>query len=122
MKSTCKECGRILIPKNKIQHYKEVLDEIEKKEGIEARRAKIKDIVASLKTINKCPYCKTRQQKIKLEKPNTVLENEKKLSPIEIRTRLEKISDDDCFLFFCTGQNKTAQDLTKDFYKVLFAY
>ncbi len=99
LKSTCRECSRILIPKNKISKYKEVLDEVEKEKGIGGRRQKIKDIIASLKTINKCPHCKARQKKITMDKPTTFFEDEKRISPIEIRTRLEKISDDDILLF-----------------------
>src|SRR3989338_4174516 len=76
IRCTCRECGRILIPKDKI-----------------------KDIISNLKTINKCPYCKARQQKITLDKPTTFFENEKRLSPIEVRSRLERIPDEDCFLF-----------------------
>jgi len=99
LKSTCRDCGRILIPKNKISHYKEILDAVEKEKGLDGRRAKIKEIIASLKTINKCPYCKARQKKIKLEKPTTFIEDDKRISPIEIRARLEKISDDEIALF-----------------------
>jgi DNA-directed RNA polymerase subunit A' len=99
LKCTCRECGRILIPKNKIDYYKEVLNKVDKEMGIEARRKYIKEIVASLKTANKCPYCKSRQQKIQLEKPTTFVENEKRLNPIEIRTRLERVMDDDAELF-----------------------
>src|SRR3989339_1933010 len=96
LKCTCRDCGRILISQNKIKKTKEILDEVEKEKGIEERRQKVKDIIASLKTINKCPNCKARQHKISLEKPTTFIENEKRISPIEIRTRLEKIPDEDC--------------------------
>ena len=96
LRCTCRECGRILIPKNKIATHMDELEKSEIESGLEERRIKIKEIIKSLKTINKCPYCKSRQQKITLEKPTTFLENEKRISPIEIRTRLEKISDDDC--------------------------
>lgn len=99
LKCTCKECGRILIPQNKIDKTVEELDKIEAEEGLIGRRKRINEIVTSLKTINKCPHCKARQQKISIEKPTTYLENEKRLSPIEIRTRLEKITDDDCIAF-----------------------
>jgi len=99
LKSTCRDCGRILIPKNKISKFMEILDEVEKEKGLEGRRDKIKDIIASLKTINKCPHCKARQKKIKLEKPTTFIEDDKRISPIEIRARLEKITDDDLLLF-----------------------
>ncbi len=99
LKCTCKECGRILIPENKIGSYIEELNKIEEDEGLLGRRKKINEIVSKLKTTNKCPHCKARQQKIKIEKPTTFLENEKRLSPIEIRTRLEKISDEDIEVF-----------------------
>jgi len=99
LRCTCRECGRVLIPKNKIGHYITKLNKIEKDIGIERRRAKIKEIITSLKTTNKCPHCKARQGKIKVEKPTTFLENEKRISPIEIRTRLEKIPDEDCEIF-----------------------
>ncbi len=99
LKSTCRDCGRVLIPQNKIKKYKEVLDEVDKEKGVEDRRKKVKDIITNLKTINKCPHCKARQQKITLEKPTTFFENQKRISPIEVRTRLEKIPDEDCELF-----------------------
>ena len=99
LKSTCKECGRVLIPKNKIDAVKLQLDKIGKEVGVEEKRELVKDIIADMKTIHKCPHCKARQQKISLEKPTTFLEAEKRISPIEVRTRLEKISDEDCELF-----------------------
>ncbi|MBS3097770.1 DNA-directed RNA polymerase subunit A' [Candidatus Woesearchaeota archaeon] len=99
IRCTCRECGRILIPKDKIKKCNLELDRVEKERGIEERRDKVKDIISNLKTINKCPYCKARQQKITLDKPTTFFENEKRLSPIEVRSRLERIPDEDCFLF-----------------------
>jgi len=99
LKCTCRECGRILIPDNKISKTKELLDQIERESGIEERRHKVKDIIAGLKTINKCPHCKSKQKKISLEKPTTFIEDEKRISPIEVRARLEKIPDSDCEMF-----------------------
>lgn len=99
LRSTCRECGRILIPKEKTSRYKSVLEQIEKEEGIEARRAKIKTIIDALKTVKKCPHCKAKQEKISLEKPTTFFEGGKRLSPVEVRARLEKIPDEDAFLF-----------------------
>ncbi|MCX6707482.1 MAG: DNA-directed RNA polymerase subunit A', partial [Candidatus Woesearchaeota archaeon] len=86
LRCTCRDCGRILIPKNKIDKYKEELDEIERENSFDARRKRVKEIISSLKTINKCPHCNARQQKITLEKPYTVIEGDKRLSPIEIRS------------------------------------
>ena len=99
LKCTCKECGRILIPDNKIAKTREMLDKIEKEAGVEERRQKVKEIIASLKTTNKCPHCKAKQKKLTLEKPTTFIEDDKRLSPIEVRARLEKIPDADCEIF-----------------------
>jgi len=99
LKSTCKECSKILIPKAKFAKVKEELAAVEKEKGIEERRQSIKDIISKLKTINKCPHCKARQPKMSLEKPTIFLESEKRVNPIEIRARLEKISDEDLELF-----------------------
>ncbi len=99
LRSTCRECGRILIPQNKVDKCIDELRGVEVECEPEERRARVKQIIQGLKTINKCPYCKTKQHKITLEKPTTFLENEKRISPIEIRTRLEKITDEDCYVF-----------------------
>src|SRR3989344_4976452 len=99
VKCTCRECGRILIPDNKLPKIKELLDTVEKESGVEERRQKVKEVIAGLKTVSKCPNCKAKQKKISMEKPTTFIENEKRLSPIEIRARLEKIPDADCEIF-----------------------
>ena len=99
IKCTCRECGRILVPDNKISKIKELLDQVEKETGVEERRQKVKEVIASLKTTNKCPHCKAKQKKITLEKPTTFIEEDKRISPIEVRARLEKIPDSDCDIF-----------------------
>ncbi len=99
LKCSCRDCGRILIPENKISKIKEVLDAVEKEGSIEDRRRKIKEIIANLKTVNKCPHCKAKQLKVSLEKPTTFLEDDNRISPIEVRARLEKIPDGDAELF-----------------------
>lgn len=99
LKSTCRDCGRILIPQNRIEKSMDDLDRVQKEAGLLARREKVREIIAAIKTISVCPHCKAKQQKISLEKPSTILENEKRLSPIEIRTRLEKLTDDDVVVF-----------------------
>jgi len=99
LKCSCKECGRILIPDNMIAKNIDDLNKIERDEGHIGRRKMIAALATKMKTINKCPHCKARQQKITIEKPTTFLENDKRLSPIEIRTRMEKITDDDLEVF-----------------------
>ncbi len=99
LRSTCRICGRILIPKEKIKAYMEILDKITLEQGLTERRDKIKMIIADLKTIQTCPYCKAKQQKITIEKPSTYMEEDRRISPIEVRSRLERIPDDDLAVF-----------------------
>ena len=99
LRSSCRQCGRILLTKKEIDKHAETLARYEKEKDAEERREKIQEIITSLRTVNKCPYCSTKQLKIKIEKPSTYLEEDKRLSPIEVRTRLEKINDDDCQIF-----------------------
>jgi len=99
LRCICRDCGRLLIPKNKMTSFKKHLDEIEATEGYEARQEEIRKSIAKLKTVKKCPHCKAAQQKISIEKPSTFFEGDKKLSPIEVRSRLEKVQDDDAVLY-----------------------
>ncbi len=93
--STCKFCGRVLIPAEQISKYKLALEKITQEEGAEARRNKVKLIIAKAKAKEKCPHCNKKQAKIKIEKPTTFYEDDARISPIEIRARLERITDDD---------------------------
>jgi len=85
LRSTCRECSHVLIPKNKIEKCMEDLARAEAEGGLNARRDKVKEIITELRTINQCPYCKAKQKKVSMEKPTTFLEDEKRLSPIELR-------------------------------------
>jgi DNA-directed RNA polymerase subunit A' len=98
LRNTCRECSKILIPDEKLSAHREKFNKIGRLKGYDLVRKKIKELVA-MKKGNKCPHCKAKQYKISLEKPTTYLEEDKRISPIEIRTRLEKISDDDAALF-----------------------
>tara|TARA_Y100000034_G_scaffold136768_1_gene215609 strand:- start:39441 stop:42005 length:2565 start_codon:yes stop_codon:yes gene_type:complete len=95
LRTTCRECGKILMSQNDLKSNLKKLRKVEHLFGLEERRILTKSLILKTKTINKCPHCKARQQKITLEKPTTFLENDKRISPIEIRTRLEKIPDED---------------------------
>jgi DNA-directed RNA polymerase subunit A' len=99
LRSTCKYCGRVLIPEANIKRYLGVFDNAAEEAGFEGRRRKIKEVIAKYKLKAKCPHCEKKQEKIKLEKPYNYYENEIRLSPIEVRARLEKIHDDDIEVF-----------------------
>jgi DNA-directed RNA polymerase subunit A' len=100
LKATCRECGKVMIPKSRKEKYLSEIESIKKEKGADAVRAFIKShVLKELVTQTKCPHCKSRQQKISIEKPTTFFENDKRLSPIEIRTRMEKINEEDLPLF-----------------------
>jgi DNA-directed RNA polymerase subunit A' len=92
LRCTCRGCGRILVDDEGLKKH---LEKISKKNRSVVRRKKIRAFINNLKNIKKCPHCGIKQLNIKIEKPTTFLEDNKRLSPIDIRTRLEKISDDD---------------------------
>ncbi|MBI2151311.1 DNA-directed RNA polymerase subunit A', partial [Candidatus Woesearchaeota archaeon] len=99
LRSTCKYCNRILIKEEAIKRYAALLEKIGAEEGFELRRRKVKEIVTKHKVKDKCPHCTKKLEKIRLEKPYNFYENEIRLTPIEIRARLEKISSEDLELF-----------------------
>ena len=70
LKSSCKHCGRILVPEENIGKYSAILDKVEKEEGFEARRKMVKSIAAKYKLKEKCCHCDKKQGKIKIEKSN----------------------------------------------------
>jgi len=99
LRSSCRSCCRILIPDENLKKYLHFLNTIGMEEGYEARRRKIREIVAKYKLKETCPHCNTKQEKIKLEKPYNFYEGEIRLTPIEIRSRLEKIPSEDLTVF-----------------------
>ncbi len=96
LRCSCRECGRALIPDSKIEKTKE---KTKKVNILKRRRKMISEILFGIKTINKCPHCNSKQQKITLDKPTTYFEDEKRITPIEVRARLEKLPDSDIELF-----------------------
>ncbi|MBN1792879.1 DNA-directed RNA polymerase subunit A' [Candidatus Woesearchaeota archaeon] len=99
LRCTCRSCGNVLIPNEKITKAKDELDKIGSEFGVDEQIGQVKEIIASLKTITKCPHCKEKQLKIKIEKPTTFLEDEKRLTPIEVRSRLERIKREHLQIF-----------------------
>jgi len=80
LRCTCSECSRLLLTDEKFEELK--------KQGVSA----IKKKASAVKV---CPHCKAKQYPVKLERPGTFIENDKKLFPVKIRARLEKIPDED---------------------------
>ncbi len=99
LKGTCRDCGHALFAKAKINQELAEVATLEKSNTAAALNTYIKSLKLKMKGQKTCPHCKTEQQKISLEKPSTYFENEKRITPIEIRTRLERIPDEHLPLF-----------------------
>ncbi len=95
LKSSCRNCGRILLEESKAQTFLEEMKDPELDKHPDLKKQKFKDIIAEVKSTKKCPHCGEKQLDIKFEKPSNFVEDDKKLSPIEIRARFEKIPDND---------------------------
>src|SRR5574344_1408927 len=98
LESTCCQCGRRMLRADQIQARRESMERMEELGGgtIDVKifsKETAKD--ASGKGV--CPYCGAEQIKIKLDKPTTFreVEDNHKLTPKEVRERLERIPDDD---------------------------
>jgi DNA-directed RNA polymerase subunit A' len=98
LQTTCLDCSRLLMPQEKIEKYKNTINEL-KEQGWFDEIAKInKSIRSSIKLVKKCPHCEAKQIKVKIEKPTNFYEDTKRITPIEILERFEKITDEDCLL------------------------
>jgi len=96
LRSTCRECGRILLPDEERDEYQEQMDQMERMgaDSLDVRKL-AKDVSKKARRNKVCPHCKAEQQKIMLDKPTTFREDNAKLTPKEVRSRLEKIPDGD---------------------------
>src|SRR5512136_2052410 len=93
LRATCRDCGKLLLDDKSKNQY---LEEIKKYEN-EGRDNTylLKQIVKDCVKGEKCPHCGREVGKIELDKPTSLRENGKKLTPSEIREWLEKIPEVD---------------------------
>lgn len=92
MHATCKECGRIALPDDKIEKFKKMI----KTDGVESVTKKV---VAKAKTAKKCPHCKASIGKVLLDKPTNFYYEKERIYPSEVREWIEKITNEDLILF-----------------------
>ncbi|MEK6903078.1 MAG: DNA-directed RNA polymerase subunit A' [Nanoarchaeota archaeon] len=95
LKATCRSCSRILLTSEEISKEREILARYRKIKQPALWRKRAKLIVNKAKTIKKCPHCNEKQHAVKIEKPTTFVENDKKVNPAQVKARLEKIPDKD---------------------------
>ncbi|ARM77107.1 DNA-directed RNA polymerase subunit A' [Acidianus manzaensis] len=98
LRSTCRRCGRIKIADDELDRYRRIYLAIRGRWPSAAKRL-IEHVKRTSMKSTVCPHCAEKQLKIKLEKPYSFYEERKegvvKLTPSDIRDRLEKIPDDD---------------------------
>jgi len=105
LRSTCCECGRALASTKDINSHKKNLESADKDRGLKEKKEIIKKFFLKTKSSKKCPHCSSKQIGVDLDKPTRFMEKEKRLSPIEIRSRLEKIPNEDLYLFEIDGES-----------------
>jgi DNA-directed RNA polymerase subunit A' len=95
LRSTCNECGRILLDEVEIEEFRQKIDFC--KEHEENLNDIIKEVYKAAKK-DTCPHCGAEQEDIKIDKPTTITQGDYKLTASEVRERLEKITDDDAYV------------------------
>jgi DNA-directed RNA polymerase subunit A' len=95
LKCTCQECGKVLLPEDKKTTLLKIVESYKLLKNHEVYRRKVRAIILLIKQNQKCPYCNTKQKNIKIEKPTTYYMDNKRISPSQIRSHLEKIPDED---------------------------
>ncbi|MEM2210721.1 MAG: DNA-directed RNA polymerase subunit A' [Nitrososphaerales archaeon] len=100
--STCRACGRLLLPPEEINYY---LESIKNKKPYEPTLEEniAKEILIKAKKTKTCPHCGKQQYEIEFTKPTIFHEITEtggaiRLPPRAIRERLERIPDDDLIL------------------------
>ena len=110
LRSTCNECGRILLTKEQIEYFSNKIHEaIDNRESLNNILKEVYKVAKrELKTMPEddeeidpkhcCPHCGAPQEAISLDKPVTIRQGGYRLTASEVRERLERISDDDSFV------------------------
>jgi DNA-directed RNA polymerase subunit A' len=98
LRVTCRKCSRLLLPDAELENFKKEMDEYEKTWN--ALSEDITDTVVKHSIrVTVCPHCGETQRKIGYEKPTSFTEETEagpvRLTPSDIRDRLERIPDDD---------------------------
>lgn len=87
-----KNCGRILLSEQKLEGIRKQIEDAraEKRKWWEISN----QVLRSVATVEKCPHCGEKQLPIKFEKPTTFIEGKNRLTPSDVRERLENLKED----------------------------
>ncbi|MBE0516531.1 MAG: DNA-directed RNA polymerase subunit A' [Methanophagales archaeon] len=100
--ATCRKCSRVVLGE---EDRKRFLEEIKRQKERQADVGEVvKQVFREAAKNSVCMYCGEPQNLIKYDKPTTYIEideggKERRLMPTDVRERLERIPDEDVFLF-----------------------
>lgn len=120
LRSTCTECGRVLLDDDEIEEYTEKMEELQEAgESVEELVKEVYKICKDKKTKEVCPHCGAEQEDIKIVKPIDIIEVRKQydengelmteedgtpitedydLTASEVREKLQRIPDEDAYV------------------------
>lgn len=103
LRATCRNCGALLLLPDQKRKYVEQIRTL-KKMGQSIEEV-VNEVFKEARKAGICPKCNEEQMEIKVEKPSTYIEDDHKLMPTDIRSRLEKMTDEDIEVIGMDPQN-----------------
>jgi DNA-directed RNA polymerase subunit A' len=102
LSAICRNCGRVRLSEERIQHYKAVVEEKMKMLSVVPSLV-YENVFKEAKKIQECPHCGAKQYPIEFIKPTSFHElvdgGAVRLTPSAIRERFERIPDEDLAVF-----------------------
>src|SRR3989441_811336 len=96
LQATCRKCGRFLLTRQQAQEYMAEMEQVEELGGDVTEVGFVtKETAREAQKRQRCPHCGEEQGKVTLDKPTTFREDGHKLTPKEVRERLERIPNED---------------------------
>src|SRR5438552_3890372 len=96
LQATCRKCGRLLLTRQQAQEYMAEMEQVEELGGDVTEVGYVtKETAREAQKRQRCPHCGEEQGKVTLDKPTTYREDGHKLTPREVRERLERVPNDD---------------------------
>jgi len=95
LQATCKSCGRLMLNEEEVKVFRSKMEQFEELGGDTTDIRELSKDTAKDAQKQICPHCGTEQKKITLDKPTTFREDGHKLTPKEVRERLERIPAED---------------------------
>ncbi len=118
LKVSCRDCARVLADDKKISKHIAKIDALKKEDRKKEIAKANSKFITSLKNIKLCPHCSCKQKKVTLEKPYTILEDNKRLTPIEIKSRFEVLTEEDLRLLGINPERSRPESMVVNIFLV----